>query len=161
MGHIGCHQLSSVFKALKLGWPESVEASSTHYHQPTEVRNETAPKSSIVTFRFPAQGNQGEILLRWYDGGMMPVFPKEAEPGRKLFQNDGTMIVGDEGVLVNHRLLPEKRMQEFGKPKRVLARSPGHYKEWLQACKGGAPAGSDCSSAPCTRPCEPSSTNWA
>ena len=34
-------------------------------------------------------------------------------------------------------------MKAFGRPPKVLPRSPGHYQEWLLACKGGAPAGSD------------------
>jgi hypothetical protein len=107
------------------------------------VKNETAPLASIVSYRFAAEGDRPEILLRWYDGGMMPPQPKELEPGRKIFTGDGTLIVGDKGLLHNHRLLPESRMQEFGKPPRVLDRSPGHYQEWIDACKGGKPAGSN------------------
>jgi hypothetical protein len=42
-----------------------------------------------------------------------------------------------------HRLLPESRMREVGKPPQVLKRSPGHYQEWVEACKGGPPAGSN------------------
>ena len=34
-------------------------------------------------------------------------------------------------------------MKEFGKPPQVLPRSPGHYQEWIDACKGGKPAGSN------------------
>jgi len=34
-------------------------------------------------------------------------------------------------------------MKEFGKPPKVLPRSPGHYQEWIDACKGGKPAGSN------------------
>ena len=26
---------------------------------------------------------------------------------------------------------------------KVLSRSPGHYQEWIDACRGGAPTGSD------------------
>ena len=40
-----------------------------------------------------------------------------------------------------HRLLPEARNKEYGRPPRVLQRSPGHHKEWINACKGGEPAG--------------------
>ena len=54
LGDIGCHNLSAAFKALKLGWPESVEACSTHWNAPPEIKNETAPLASIVTFRFAA-----------------------------------------------------------------------------------------------------------
>jgi predicted dehydrogenase len=142
LGDIGCHNLSAAFKALKLGWPSSVEACSTHFHAPPEVRNETAPRSSIVTYRFPAAGDRPELLLRWYDGGMAPPLPPEVGD-RNIFVGDGTLIVGDEGMLFKHQLLPEARAQAFGKPKRVLPRSPGHYREWIDACKGGPPAGSN------------------
>jgi len=143
LGDIGCHNLSAAFKALKLGWPESVEACSTHWNAPPEIKNETAPLASIVSYRFPAEGDRPEVLLRWYDGGMMPPLPKEVDPGRNIFTGDGTLIVGDEGMLLGHRLLPESRMQEVGKPPQVLPRSPGHYQEWINACKGGEPAGSN------------------
>ena len=72
LGDIGCHNLSAAFKALKLGWPTSIEACSTHWNAPPEVKNETAPLASIVTYRFAAQGDRPELVLRWYDGGMMP-----------------------------------------------------------------------------------------
>ena len=143
LGDIGCHNLSATFKALKLGWPESVEACSTHWNAPPEVKNETAPAASIVTFRFAAEGDRPEVVIRWYDGGMMPPTPEEVEPGRNIFKGDGTLIVGDQGSMLGHRLLPESKMQEFGKPPEVLARSPGHYQEWIDACKGGKPAGSN------------------
>jgi len=143
LGDIGCHNLSPVFKELELGWPETVEAASTHYHAPEEVRRETAPLSSIITYRFAASDKHGPIILRWYDGGMKPPVPEGVDASRPLFENDGTLIIGSEGMLLNHRLLPESRMKEVGKPPKVLERSPGHYQEWLRACRGGDPAGSD------------------
>jgi predicted dehydrogenase len=143
LGDIGCHQLSAVVKALNLGWPDSIESCSTLYHAPEEVRRETAPRASITTFRFKATKDHGPLVIKWYDGGMMPPTPDEAEIGRELFLNDGCMVVGDGGVLYNHRLLPESRMKEYGRPPRVLERSPGHYEEWIRACKGGPAAGSD------------------
>ena len=142
LGDIGCHNLSAAFKALKLGWPESVEACSSHWSVADEIRNETAPKASITTFRFAAKGNQPEIVLRWYDGGMMPPLPKELG-ARNIFDGDGTLIVGDEGMLHGATLLPEAKARGFGKPPQKLDRSPGHYQEWIDACKGGKPAGSN------------------
>jgi hypothetical protein len=44
---------------------------------------------------------------------------------------------------MGHRLIPESKMQSFGRPPRVLPRSVGHDKEWVDACRGGEPAGSD------------------
>jgi hypothetical protein len=40
-----------------------------------------------------------------------------------------------------HQLIPESKSRQIGAPPRVLERSPGHYKEWIDACKGGKPAG--------------------
>ncbi len=142
LGDIGCHNLSATFKALKLGWPASVEACSTHWNAPPEVRNETAPLASIVTFRFAAEGDRPEIVIKWYDGGMMPPLPKEVGT-KNIFANDGTLIVGDEGMLLGAQLLPEARALAVGKPPQQLERSPGHYQEWINACKGGSPAGSN------------------
>lgn len=143
LGDIGCHNLSAAFKALKLRWPTTVEACSTHWNAPPEVRNETAPTASIVTFRFAADGERPEIVLKWYDGGMMPPQPDCVPLGQNLFANDGTLIVGDEGMLMGHQLLPDTKRQQYGKPPQVLPRSPGHYQEWIAACKGGSPAGSN------------------
>ena len=52
-------------------------------------------------------------------------------------------MIGEEGVLMGHRLVPETRMREYGRPPEVLERSPGHDKEFIDACRGGKPAGSD------------------
>jgi hypothetical protein len=34
-------------------------------------------------------------------------------------------------------------MKEYGKPPQMIPRSPGHHVEWIEACKGGKPAGSN------------------
>ena len=45
------------------------------------------------------------------------------------------------------RLMPESRMQEMASslPPKTIPRIPGgnHFAEWVRACKGGEPAGSD------------------
>ena len=45
--------------------------------------------------------------------------------------------------MLGGRLIPETRMKEYTMPPRTLPRSPGQHQEWLDACKGGAPAGSN------------------
>ncbi len=45
--------------------------------------------------------------------------------------------------MVGSRIIPEARRREFGRPPRHLERSPGHHQEWINACKGGKPAGSN------------------
>jgi len=72
----------------------------------------------------------------------MPPIPK-ALGDQNIFDGDGTLIVGDEGMLWGDRLLPESRAKEVGDPPKMLPRSPGHYEEWIQACKGGPAPGSN------------------
>jgi len=143
LGDIGCHQFSAVFKALKLGHPSSVEACSSNHQCPPEIANETAPLSSITRWCFPAEGDRAEVTVTWWDGGLKPPRPDELEPGRSFGEGDWLMIVGDKGKMLGHRIIPEAKAREIGKPPQVLDRSPGHYQEWIRACKGGEPAGSD------------------
>jgi len=143
LGDIGCHNFAAIFKALKLGPPTSVEAASTAAQCPPEVNAESAPVASTVHFDFPAAGDRPGVTLTWYDGGLMPRRPDELEEDRTMGGGDGMLYVGDQGKMLNHRLIPETRMQEYGSPPKVLERSPGHYQEWLNACKGGPPAGSN------------------
>jgi hypothetical protein len=137
LGDIGCHQFAAIFRALKLGYPTSVEACSSG------VNSETAPLASIVRYEFPARGDMPAVKLTWYDGGLMPPRPAELEDGRRYGGPDSNLYVGDKGKMLNHRLIPEARMKEYKKPPTTLPRSPGHHKEWIRACKGGQPAGSN------------------
>jgi predicted dehydrogenase len=143
LGDIGCHQLSAVFKALKLGHPTSVEASSSNQQCPPEIANETAPMSSITRWEFPAEANRAAVTITWWDGGLKPPCPEEFEPSRKFAEDDWLLIIGDKGKMYNYEIIPKARAKEIGAPPRVLARSPGHYVEWIDACKGGKPAGSN------------------
>jgi predicted dehydrogenase len=143
LGDIGCHELSTAFKLLNLGHPTSVEACSTNWQRPKEVSQETAPLASITRYRFAASGTHGPIEIVWYDGGMRPPRPEELEPQKAFAVNDGIMYVGDKGKMIGHRLIPDQRMADYGKPPQKLPRSVGHYREWLDACKGGAPAGAN------------------
>jgi hypothetical protein len=137
LGDIGCHQFVSIFRALKLVYPTSVEACTSG------VNSEAAPLASIVRYEFGGRGEMPPVKLTWYDGGLMPPRPAELEDGRRFGEVDDNLYVGDKGKMLSHRLIPESRSKEYGKPPQVLPRSPGHHKEWLSACKGGPPAGSN------------------
>jgi predicted dehydrogenase len=143
LGDIGCHQLSTIFKALSLKHPQTVEACSTNWQLPDEISRETAPLASITRYTFRAEGDRSGLVITWYDGGMQPPRPEELEPGRAFAVDDGILYVGEKGKILNHRLIPDARAREYGKPPQKIERSPGHYKEWLAACKGGKPAGAN------------------
>lgn len=140
LGDIGCHSFDGIFRALKLGHPISVEASSTR------VNKETFPLASTVTYQFPARGETPPLKLVWYDGGLRPPRPEEMEDGRELGAT-GRLIIGDKGKIINarmrHILIPESRQKAYGDPPQKLERSIGHYAEWVEACKGGKAAGSN------------------
>jgi predicted dehydrogenase len=70
---------------------------------------------------------------------------------------DGSLFIGDKGMLTtgtygeDTRLLPVEKMKDYKFPPELLTRSPGHYRDWIRACKGGDPACSNFSvSAPMT-----------
>ncbi|HNY77054.1 MAG: Gfo/Idh/MocA family oxidoreductase [Sedimentisphaerales bacterium] len=138
IGDMAVHNADPAFFALDLDAPTAVEAETSG------VNDETLPIWNIIRFEFPAQGNRPAIRMTWYDGSKLPPRPDDLEEGRRLGDN-GILFVGDKGKLLggSHagvpRLIPEARMKEYGKPPQTLPRSPGHHKEWIDACKAGKP----------------------
>jgi predicted dehydrogenase len=67
--------------------------------------------------------------------------------------SSGAIFVGEKGYLTadnygaNIRLLPLSRHYDYQLPAQFLTRSPGHYRDWIRACKGGEPACSNFSVA--------------
>ncbi len=160
LGDMGCHMLDPVVWALQLGAPETVEASSVRLNSGAtplsteipggKVHPETATAAALVRWTFPARGDMPPVDLRWYDGGLMPPRPDELEQGRKMGDADGgVLFIGEKGKLMcgcygsDPQLLPESRMKDYKRPPKTLPRSIGHYKEWVNACKGGEAAGAN------------------
>jgi len=136
LGDIGCHSLDPVFRALKLKYPTSVQAVSTL------VNDESYPLSSIVRYEFPARADMPPVTLTWYDGGMRPMQIPEMEEGMKMGPG-GTLYIGDKGKILDDRILPLSLRNSYSAPAPYIPSSPGHEQEWIEACKGGASAGSD------------------
>jgi predicted dehydrogenase len=144
LGDIGCHALDPVFRALKLAHPLSVQASSSR------VNTETYPLASMVTYQFPARDEMPPVKVVWYDGGLRPPRPGELEDDVEMGDN-GHLFIGDGGKILTMRtqerrgytLIPEARAKQYGDPPKKLARSIGHYQEWIEACKGGQSCGSN------------------
>jgi len=59
--------------------------------------------------------------------------------------SDGSVFLGDKGIITTGtygeqtRLLPLEKMKDYKFPAPTLTRSPGHYRDWIRACKGGDP----------------------
>ena len=140
LGDIACHYFDPVFRALELGAPTSVEASSTR------VNKETYPLGSMITYQFPARGSFPALKLVWYDGGLRPPRPEQLREA-DLMGDNGNLLIGDKGIIITDwrkwRLYPEELAKDYGEPPQKLTRSPGHYQEWINACKGGPAPGSN------------------
>jgi len=67
--------------------------------------------------------------------------------------SNGSLFVGDKGFITTGtygegtRLVPAERMKDYKLPQQFLTRSPGHYRDWIRACKGGERSCSDFSIA--------------
>jgi len=155
LGDMGCHVMDAAFSALKLKYPESVQASHSWEVKQMWTRfdnKETYPSAEIVHYKFPARGNMPAVKLHWYDGGIMPERPDDLEPGRSIPES-GTIFVGDKGKLIcdtyceNPRIFPESKMKAYKRPAKTLRRVKGgvdgHEQDWINACKGGPAASSN------------------
>ncbi len=134
LSDMGCHRMSSIFKALNLGHPAGIEASST------KSDGEVYPVGVLAHFDFPARGELPSVTVHWHDGGLMPARPRELDTNRSVGH---TYFVGDNGTLMGNRLIPEAKRATFGRLSTKLPSSPGHYKEFVDACRGGPPAGAN------------------
>ena len=157
LGDMGCHIFDHIFWAMKLGAPTSVEASCSIFVPGTmnwdkPKNTETYPQASIVTYRFPAREGFPPLKLTWYDGGLMPPRPEELAPGREdgrhlrrgaLHRRQGQ---DPDGVARGQRAADHPRGEDERLPaagrRRFRARS-AITTEWIAACKGGPPAGSN------------------
>jgi predicted dehydrogenase len=148
LGDMGAHLLDQPFWALKLGYPTSVQASSTPFTK------DCYPWAEVVTYEFPARGSMGPVKLTWWDGGLTPPRPAELEDGRMMGDDGGGVLFrGDKGLLMcgtygeNPRLVPESRMQEYKRPEKTIPRSAGIREEWIEAIKKGTKSTTDFSYA--------------
>jgi len=57
--------------------------------------------------------------------------------------DNGRLLIGDKGYILVDSVFPETLRAEAAKVPKSIPRSVGHYKEWLEACKGGKPSGSN------------------
>ena len=146
LGDMGCHILDPVFKALMLGHPATVEASST------PVNNQSPPNAEFIRYEFPRRDNlpkvaMPEVTVNWYDGGLMPPRPDELLDGEQMGDESGGCIFhGTRGKIMcgtygkNPTLLPTGRMNDFVPPEKKFRRianamEGGHEQDWIRACK--------------------------
>jgi len=140
IGDMGNYSFDTMFRVLELTAPTSVDGSST------PLFPETYPLGEIVHWDFPARGDRAPVTIHWYDAHLRPPRPPELLPGELMSDRgdgEGMLLVGDKGKILGSfegqhaRLLPSSRMKSFTPPPDTLPKSPGAYREWLDAIRGG------------------------
>ncbi len=143
LGDMGCHIMDMPYWALELKHPTRVEADSEG-NTPL-----SAPTASTVRYHFPAGKYSDALQFSWYDGGRMPAAEVLAESGmtsKKVADTFDLVMVGDKGKMFFNRsnldwlITPDSALEDFKAPEPSLPRVANEDVEWVEACKGGAPA---------------------
>jgi predicted dehydrogenase len=138
MSDLGSHWNDLPFWALRLQAPLTVEASGPPPHP------EIAPASMSATYEYGARGDMPPVRLVWHQGEDKPEQWKAGDIPRWA---NGVLFIGTKGMILSdygkHVLLPEKEYADFQRPTPTIPRSPGHYAEWIEACKTGKPTSAD------------------
>lgn len=151
LGDMGCHFIDVPFRALKLGYPVSVQCSVGAVWKgffEEAIYTDSYPPSSKIHIQFPAREGMPPVELVWYDGGIKPRRPDELKADEPMADVDGGMIFeGSKGKLMaglfgmRATLLPTSKMKEISPPEPSQSLVPdgsvGHQQQWVQACKNG------------------------
>ncbi len=152
IGDMACHILGTPNMALRLS---SVAPTSVECIKIEGKSKYTFPESTIIRFDFPARGSMPPVQIYWHDGLKAQPEVKGVPAGELLGDKDinGSVFIGDKGIMTTGcygertRLIPTEKNKDYTLPAPLLTRSPGHYRDWIRACKGGDPACSNFSVA--------------
>jgi predicted dehydrogenase len=135
MSDLGSHRNDLAFYALDIRAPLTVEAT------PGPAHPELAPATMSVTYEYAARSAMPPVKLTWHQGENRPKIWTDGGIPQWL---DAQLFIGDKGMILSsggkHMLLPEKDFAGFVPPPQTIPNSPGHYAEWIEACKGGKPS---------------------
>ena len=160
LGDMACHTANWPFRALKLGYPTEIEATSSG------MNNETYPSNSRIRFEFPARAGMPPVTFWWSDGGNKPpaevtadvqaMLGKVSDSGCIMVGDKGTVYSGDDGdgdVRFYVKLKDDREMvgsqnhpavslipQTIPRNRFRGGSDERQHLEWIAACKGGNPA---------------------
>lgn len=140
-GDMACHTLNMPYWGLKLCPPSAVEGKVEN------LMEEVYPSGSTVDYYFPAREGLPPVHMTWYDGDKKPNAEQLDLPEGERVSGSGALVVGEKGMLYSDgdygdrwHLTPKENFDGVKMPDETIPRSPGHFKEWIDACKGGKPA---------------------
>ena len=148
LGDMGCHTGNLLFRGLHLErlWESDAKTAKAKRRiriegEATGVNEEGYPSSTRVRFHLPARGDLPPVVLTVSSGVDM-------RPSKDLVHGEavgsfGALLVGSKASIYSSdpwnrssSLLPKKERGSLKEPEKTLPRGVGHYREWVEACKG-------------------------
>lgn len=147
LGDMACHTTDGIYAIMDPGYAATAEPIFM-----TAPVKDQFPAGMTIKMTFRPKADRPGFTTYWYEGKLrdggdnMPAAPEELKSENRAMPRTGNLIVGTRGKMLvtgdywnSPRLIPEAKQQEFGKPKQLLERSPGHHEEFILACKGEKP----------------------
>jgi predicted dehydrogenase len=144
IGDWGIHMLGPANWALQLGSPVSVECFAvegvnpvTYPHYACKMEFPERPNPYVPSGKMPL------VTIYWYEGNMTSKFNPPDGLSAEDVKDFNEIFVGTKGHMGTRgrgervSLLPTSKMKDYELPPQILKRSPGHFEDWLQACRGG------------------------
>lgn len=161
LGNFGPHSANMAFMALNVAdlWKGGAD------RQPIRIRAECSDTNQIsyprwekIHWAVPARGNLPPLEIVWHHGyppdyasgsrqmleGILREHGAKEEELKGLLPSAGCLIIGDKGLLAttSHNttvsLLPKHKFDHVEQRRPLsMQPSPGHYQEWIDACRGG------------------------
>ncbi len=132
-GNWGCHILDIPYWALGLKHPTRIDLDEVPATE--SIDSHRTPKSMQTRLEYKAENGHNAVVLHWWQGSLDSVFAKHNAPkyGNTLFVGEnGTISAGFDGY--------KAKLNDGSEPKappQSIPKSPGFYREWINACKGG------------------------
>ncbi len=140
LGDFGCHDMDAATWAFNLHSPESIEVLPAGNRGSQDI----APYGEIGYYKFNRDGEQPELRMTWYSGGLLPAHP-DLLPRDIHLDRRGALFVGEKGIILTNGgtksppvIYPESLRNSFTPPKQSIPRNDTkHHREWVDAIKGG------------------------
>jgi len=147
LGDMACHTTDGIYAIMKPGYAATAEPITM-----TGPVKDQWPAGMVLKNTYRAKDGLPGFTTFWYEGKkadgkpFKPETPEEMKSEKRELPETGNLVIGTKGKMLvigdyweTPMLIPEARRKEFGKPKQLLERSPGHHEEFFAACKGEKP----------------------
>ncbi len=147
LGDMACHTTDGIYSIMNPGYAATAEPIVM-----TGPVKDQWPAGMVVKSTYRAKDGRPGFTTFWYEGKkedgtpFMPETPEELKSDGRKLPRTGNLIIGTKGKMLvmgdywdTPMLIPEAKRKEFGTPKQLLDRSPGHHEEFIMACKGEKP----------------------